>query len=104
MKYLILTLLPFVFSACVEDEPKLDELRASLRTHCLFQQKNTIQTSDSLKVEVLRVKKELDSLSQGISAAKIQKITTQLPECVNLYKLRQKSPRPQKKIEYIEVN
>lgn len=104
MKNLLLILLPLGFLACKENEPNLDELRASLRTHCLFQQKNTHQTSDSMKVEIQRVQTELDSLSQGLSAAKIQKITTQLPECVELYKLRQKSPRPPKKVEYIEVN
>lgn len=103
---MLLIILANLLAACFSDDEQssVESIRAPLREYCLMERQIGTTTQDSVIQIADAIKKKIDSLGKGIPANSVQRLSTKIPECVDLYRWRMKNPRPKRKIEYINVD
>lgn len=104
LKSLTYILLVLSLSSCNSQEDKdPGQVLPILENWCHLSYEASLIKNDSINELLHIAQTQLDSITTSFSNAEIQKLSSKVISCVKLYKKRSDSPRPIKKIEYIDV-
>ena len=105
MKNILLIISALMFIACFSEESKnYQSVRTKLSLICNQELSKQASITDSSLLQLIIMKKELDSLSVPLSLKELRTQMARVSSCIDLFKARQKNPRPVKKRELYNLD